>query len=66
MIPDNVTYIGYYAFYNCNKLETVIIKNSKCKIKSNAFDECNSLNNITIGNIFLFKNNNLWKIKNKN
>jgi uncharacterized repeat protein (TIGR01451 family) len=42
-IPDSVTSIGNYAFYNCTKLTSVTIPNSVTNIGSNAFSRCTSL-----------------------
>ena len=49
-IPDSVTYIGYYAFYNCTSLTRVNIPDSVTKIGDEAFYNCNSLTSVTIGN----------------
>ena len=47
-IPDNVTTIGSYAFYDCNGLTQIIIPDSVTKIRDNAFYSCNGLTSITI------------------
>ncbi len=50
VIPDNVTSIGYYAFYFCTSLTSVTIPNSVTSIELRAFELCTSLTNVTIGN----------------
>ena len=52
-IPDTidgkkVTWIGYQAFMNCNRLTSITIPNSITGIASEAFIDCSSLTNITI------------------
>ena len=48
-IPDSVTGIGYYAFYNCASLSNVIIPNSVTSIGFSAFVYCTSLTSVNIG-----------------
>lgn len=48
IIPDNVTYIGTYAFSECEKLKTIEIPNTVTFISDYAFHGCSSLNNIII------------------
>ena len=48
VIPDGVTSIGDYAFYNYNSLTSVTIGNGVTSIGSSAFDGCTSLKSITI------------------
>ena len=43
-----VTAIGFNAFYDCNKLTSVIIPNSVNSIESNAFEWCYGLTNVII------------------
>ena len=43
MIPDSVTSIGGYAFYNCSNLTSIEIPNSVTSIGSGAFSGCSSL-----------------------
>ena len=50
VIPDSVTSIGRYAFYECSSLTSVTIGNSVESIGNNAFYECSSLTSATIGN----------------
>ncbi len=52
VIPDTVngkrvTTIDKYAFFNCKKLETVIIPDGVVSIGRNAFDNCSSLANVS-------------------
>ena len=49
-IPDSVTEIGSFAFYECSSLTSITIPNSVTEIGSFAFDSCNSLTSITIPN----------------
>jgi hypothetical protein len=48
VIPDSVTSIGNYAFYNCSRLTSVTIPDSVTSIGSSAFYGCSSLTSITI------------------
>ncbi len=48
VIPESVTTIGSYAFYNCNSLTSVTIPDSVTEIGSDAFYNCNSLTSVTI------------------
>ena len=43
IIPNTITSIGSYAFYNCNNLEEILIPSSVTNIGSSAFEGCNSL-----------------------
>ena len=45
-IPDSVTYIDGYAFYNCTNLTSIVIGGSVTKIGNNAFYNCNKLTNV--------------------
>ena len=45
MIPNSVTSIGSYAFYNCSGLTSVTIPNSVTSIGSDVFYGCSSLTN---------------------
>ena len=47
-IPNSVTTIGNYAFYNCSNLTSVTINNGVTTIGSNAFEGCLSLTSVTI------------------
>ncbi len=44
------TYIGSYAFYNCDNLTSVTIGNSVTSIGNYAFSDCDNLTSVTIGN----------------
>ena len=50
VIPDNVTNIRDYAFYNCSELTSIEIPNSVTSIGSCAFEGCTGLTSITIPN----------------
>ena len=43
VIPDGVTSIGRYAFYNCNSLTSVTIPSSVASIGNSAFSGCGKL-----------------------
>ena len=47
-IPDSVTSIGEYAFYNCKSLTSVAIPDSVTSIGEYAFYNCRSLTSVTI------------------
>ena len=47
-IPDSVTEIGGYAFYNCDSLTSVTIPDSVTTIGYDAFRNCDSLTSVTI------------------
>ncbi len=48
VIPDGVTSIGNYAFYNCTSLTSVTIPDSVTSIGEDAFNGCSSLISVTI------------------
>ena len=50
VIPNSVTRIGSYAFYNCRGLTSITIPNSVTSIGSYAFYNCRGLTSITIPN----------------
>ena len=49
-IPDGITSIENYAFYNCTKLSSVTIPNSVTSIGGIAFRNCTRLTSVTIPN----------------
>ena len=49
-IPDSVTRICNYAFYNCTGLTSVTIGNSVTSIGNSAFYDCSDLTSVTIPN----------------
>lgn len=50
VIPNSLTTIGYFTFYNCTGLISVTIPNSITAIEAEAFENCSSLTSITIPN----------------
>ena len=48
VIPNSVTAIGNYAFYNCSGLTSVTIPNSVNSIGKSAFYNCTGLTSVTI------------------
>ena len=48
-IPNSVTSIDGYAFYECSGLTSIIIPDSVTTINSNAFYSCDNLTSVTIG-----------------
>ena len=49
IIPEGVTTIGSYAFYNCDGLTSVEIPDSVIEIGSSAFSNCDGLTSVVIG-----------------
>lgn len=49
-IPDSVTSIGEYAFYNCSSLTSISIPSSVTRINWYAFAGCSSLTSFTVPN----------------
>lgn len=49
-IPNSVTEIGDWSFYNCNGLTSVFIPNSVTQIGEYAFDYSRQLTSVTFGN----------------
>lgn len=49
-ITYSVTSVGPYAFYECNRITSVIIPNTVTKINSSAFETCSGLTSLTIPN----------------
>ena len=50
VLPDGVTSIGGYAFYDCKSLTSITIPDSVTRIEEDAFCWCTSLTSITIPN----------------
>ena len=50
IIPDSVTYIGSFAFYNCNGLTDIILSDNITHIGNYVFAKCEELKNVSIGN----------------
>ena len=48
IIPESVTSIGNYAFYNCSDLTSIVFPESVTSIGEHAFAYCNNLTTITI------------------
>ena len=48
-IPNGVTTIGSYAFYDCRSLTSVTILDSVTTIEYNAFSGCQNLESVTLG-----------------
>ena len=49
IIPEGVTAVKQYAFYNCESAKTLIIPNSLTQLANNAFMNCKNITNLTIG-----------------
>ncbi len=50
IIPDSVTGIGYFAFYDCRSLTSINIPDSVTEIGPSAFSGCSGLTSVSIGN----------------
>ena len=50
VIPNDITEIKDYAFYNCSGLTSITIPNSVTEIGNGAFDNCSGLTSVTIPN----------------
>ena len=50
MIPNSVTTIDDYAFYDCDGLTSIVIPNSVTEIGFGAFESCTGLTSIVIPN----------------
>lgn len=48
IIPESVTTISDYSFYNCKDLETITIPNTINEIEYSAFSGCSKLKNLSI------------------
>jgi hypothetical protein len=47
-LPSTITSIGNYAFYKCNKLESIEIPSMVVSIGKDAFYECGELTSVKI------------------
>jgi hypothetical protein len=68
MIPDGVTDIGFYAFYGCESLTSIVIPSSVTSICDYAFVDCASIESIVVeqGNaVYHSAGNCLIKTENK-
>ena len=54
-IPNTVTSIGNFTFYQCRKIKSLSIPGSVSKIGSSAFEDCTGLTSVTLsyGNTFI-------------
>lgn len=50
IIPNGVTRIGQYVFYNCTSITSVTISDSVTSFSNAAFDGCDGLTSVVIGN----------------
>ncbi|MBQ7977540.1 MAG: leucine-rich repeat protein [Clostridia bacterium] len=63
VIPDSVTAINDYAFYNCDSITSVTIPDSVTNIPNNVFNGCDGLTKTTKNNVvYLEANDNLYYI----
>lgn len=60
VIPQDVTSVNSYAFYNCNSLESVVIHEGVTFIGSMAFGECDALTSVTLENTLNWINVGAW------
>lgn len=60
VIPQDVTAVNSYAFYNCNSLESVVIHEGVTFIGSMAFGECDALASVTLENTLNWYNVSEW------
>ena len=50
-LPDGITNIGNFAFYNCGNLSSITVPSSISKIGEYAFSGCNSLKSVHISDL---------------
>jgi len=66
VLPEGITEINQYAFYNCDSLTSVIIPDSVTSIGSCAFQYCGSLISITFKDAWTwYRTNNKASWNNK-
>ena len=49
-IPSGITYIGQYAFYDCDNITTVVIPDTVTSVGVGAFEGCDKLASVTLSN----------------
>lgn len=59
-IPNSVTYIGFGAFRNCQKLKTIVLSNQITELSAYLFDNCISLVEVNIPSSVKIINNNVF------
>ncbi len=68
VIPDNITRIASFAFYNCDTLNSVTLGENVTQVGSSAFYFCDNLTSVTISNSvtsigsYAFSNTNLTSV----
>ncbi len=50
VVPDNVTEIGSYTFYNCDRLTSIVIPDNVTVMGYGAFMDCDGIESVIIGN----------------
>lgn len=48
IFPENITYIGRYAFSNCSNLKSIVIPQAVTRLGDGAFANCSGLTNVTL------------------
>ena len=48
ILPDSITYVGSFAFYNCKNLETCVLSDNIKTIEMYTFYNCNNLESVTL------------------
>ena len=46
-LPDGITYLNSYAFYNCSKISSIVIPDSVTALGQNVFYNCSGLTSVT-------------------
>lgn len=60
-IPNGITSIGDFAFYNCSSIESVVISNTVTEIGECAFRSCTSLKSVKISDSVVIINNGAFE-----